>query len=74
MVNNAKEAANAYFKKAQTVQGGAQPKTQYETDACAVREKAARLKSLRLAELETVVKPIADQSAKRALRQRRCDG
>ena len=66
MARNFKETANSYFKKAKTIQQGPQAKTQYETDACVVREKTARLKLLRLAglatELEAVVNPIATKA------------
>ncbi|HEY5166448.1 MAG TPA: hypothetical protein VII80_01425 [Pseudolabrys sp.] len=61
MAGNSKEAANAQFKKAQRLQGAGQASPQYETDARAIREKTARLRSLRLAretaEMETAVKP-----------------
>ena len=60
------EAANAKFKKAQRVQEGAQGRAQYETDARAVREKTARLRSLRLAkdaaEMETGVESITKRA------------
>jgi hypothetical protein len=49
LADNYKEAANAHFKKEQRIQEGAQDTAHYETDARAVREKTARLKSLRLA-------------------------
>lgn len=66
MANNSKEAANAQFKKAQRVQEGAQARAQYESDARAVRDKTARLRSLRLAkeasEMETEERPITKRS------------
>ena len=66
MARNSTEAANAQFKKAQRVQEGAQATAPYETDARVVREKTARLRSLRLAkdaaEMETGVKPITKRA------------
>jgi hypothetical protein len=62
LVSNFKEAANRHFKSTQTSQEGAKTKTPQDVDACAVREKTARLKSLRLAEqsaeMETGAKPV----------------
>jgi hypothetical protein len=70
LAGNSKAAANAQFKKLQRLQAAGQASPQYETDARALREKTARLRSLRLAsetaELETGVKPTTEK-AKRAL-------
>jgi len=49
LADNYKEAANAHFKKERRDLEGAQAMAHYETDARSVREKTARLKSLRLA-------------------------
>jgi hypothetical protein len=49
LADNYKEAANAHFKKERSNLEGAQAMAHYETGARAVREKTARLKSLRLA-------------------------
>jgi hypothetical protein len=66
LAGNSKAAANAQFKKLQRVQGAGQAGPQYETDARALREKTARLRSLRLAretaELETAVKPKTEKT------------
>ena len=43
------EVANAQFKATQKAQEGVQDKPQYEIDALTVRDKTARLRSLRLA-------------------------
>ena len=49
MASSSMEVANAQFKNAQKVQESVQAHVQYEIDALAVREKTARLRSLRLA-------------------------
>jgi len=47
------EAANAQFKNTQKAQEDAQDRPQYEIDALTVRQKIARLRSLRLAKETT---------------------
>ena len=49
MASNSLEAANAQFKATQKTLEGSQDRPQYEIDALTVREKTARLRSLRLA-------------------------
>lgn len=53
LTSNSLEAANAQFKMTQKTQEGVQDRPQYEIDALTVREKTARLRSLRLAKVTT---------------------
>jgi hypothetical protein len=70
LASNSKQAGNAQFKKAQRAQKAGQARPQYETDARVIREKTARLRSLRLAreaaEMETGMTPIT-KKGKRSL-------
>ena len=54
--DQARQRAERSFKKEQRAQDGRAAATEYEAEACATREKTARLRALRLArEAEIVI-------------------